>query len=321
VKQLATALLLFAHAMAAQAEPVTVSAEPIASFRRLASQDSFGPFNWRGGLTLTSADERFGGFSGLIMGKDCEDLLAVSDRGTWLKAQLVYDGDRLSGITDAQLAAVLNGKGEPPRNKLAGDAEALTQLRDGAVAVGFESKVRIGSYNLPRGGFAARFQAVPHPREIDTGPDNGEIEALGQLADGRLLAIAESQFDSGGNTRAWAWQSSQTTPFSIARYGDYRVTDLAVLDNGSILTLERRFEPTSLPGMAVRRFSASAITHGTIIKPELLLEATAPLYVIDNMEGIAACQRHGTARITLISDDNFNAAVQSTILLQFDYKP
>jgi hypothetical protein len=321
VRRLAAALLLAASAVTARAEPAIINAAPIASFQRYSAEDGFGPFTWRGGLTLTSEDERFGGFSGLIMGKDCEDLLAVSDRGVWLKASLRYDGENLSGIGDAQLAAMLNRKGQPPGSKIAGDAEALTRLKDGSVAVGFESLVRVGRYDLPRDGFAARFRAIPHPKDIDTGPDNGEIEALGELADGRLIAIAESQFDTGGAIRAWAWKGGQTTPFSIARFDSYRVTDLAVLDDGSILTLERRFEPTSLPGMAVRRFPASAIARGAVIEPELLLEATAPLYVIDNMEGIAACQRGGTTRVTLISDDNFNRTVQSTILLQFDYRP
>lgn len=321
MKRLIALFIGLAGAAAAQAGPVTVATEPIASFQRLPSQDSFGPFTWRGGLTLTSDDEGFGGFSGLIMGKDCGELLAVSDRGAWLKARLSYDGDKLSGLADAQLAAMLNRKGEPPRSKLAGDAEALTQLKDGAVLVGFESLVRVGRYDLARDGFRARFRAVPHPKDIDTGPDNGEIEALGELADGRLIAIAESQFGGDGNIRAWAWKSGQTAAFEIARFGDYRVTDLAVLDDGSILTLERRFEPSSLPGMAVRRFPAAAIASGGIVAPELLLEATAPLYVIDNMEGIAACRRGGETRVTLISDDNFNRAVQSTILLQFAYKP
>lgn len=315
------ALLLAAGAVLARAEPVTVTAEPIASFQRHASQDSFGPFIWRGGLTLTSEDARFGGFSGLVMGKDCEDLLAVSDRGVWLRARIGYDGENLSDIGGAELAAMLNRKGEPPGSKIAGDAEALTRLRDGSVAAGFESLVRVGRYDLPREGFAARFKAIPHPKDIDTGPDNGEIESLGQLADGRLLAIAESHFNSGGAIRAWAWKGGQTAAFTIARFGEYKVTDLAVLDDGSVLTLERRFEPTSLPGMAIRRFPASAIARGAAIEPELLLEATAPLYVIDNMEGIAACQRGGTTRVTLISDDNFNRAVQSTVLLQFDYRP
>ena len=43
--------------------------------------------------------------------------------------------------------------------------------------------------------------------------------------------------------------------------------------------------------------------------------------MIDNMEGIAACERGGETRVTLMSDDNFNRGIQSTILLQFAYGP
>ena len=76
----------------------------------------------------------------------------------------------------------------------------------------------------------------------------------------------------------------------------------------------------SLPGMAVRRFAIADIASGKPVIPELLLEATAPLYVIDNMEAIALCERQGETRVTLMSDDNFNSPVQSTILLQFAYR-
>ena len=38
------------------------------------------------------------------------------------------------------------------------------------------------------------------------------------------------------------------------------------------------------------------------------------------MEAIALCERQGETRVTLMSDDNFNTSVQSTILLQFAYE-
>ena len=97
------------------------------------------------------------------------------------------------------------------------------------------------------------------------------------------------------------------------------MTDLAV-DGDNVLTLERRFSAGSLPGMAVRRFAIASIEGGKPVTAELLLEATAPLYVIDNMEAIALCGRQGETRVTLMSDDNFNASIQSTILLQFAYR-
>ena len=100
-----------------------------------------------------------------------------------------------------------------------------------------------------------------------------------------------------------------------------RALALAVMEDDTVLTLERRFENAALPGMLVRRFPASGLKNGAMVKPELLLEATAPLHVFDNMEGIALCRHEGEARLTLISDDNFNRTLQSTILLQFTLKP
>ncbi len=315
MRRLLASILCLAMTTAAPAETITISAEPIPEFQRLAATEAFGPFTWRGGLTLTSPAADFGGLSGLVIGKGCEELLAVSDMGHWLQARLQYDDKgRLSGMSSAGLQPLRNSEGGSLGGKVQADAEALTRLADGKLLVGFERLVRFGRYE----GVKAKFRPVPHPKDMDTGPDNAQIEAVGQLADGRLLAIGEGQFDASGNIRAWAWKGGETAAFTLTRHGDYRVTDLAVMADGSVLTLERRFTTTSMPGMAVRRFKSSAIARGAMVAPELLLEATAPAYVIDNMEGIAVCERQGETRVTLVSDDNFSP-LQSTILLQFAY--
>ena len=300
---------------------VTVTAEPISSFLRLSTSDEFGSLHWRGGLTLSSPDPAFGGLSGLLLDKGCEEMLAVSDSGTWLKGRLVYEGGRLSGFSDGTMAPIRDSKGGIQQDKAWLDAESLSRGPDGTVAVGFERRVRFGLFDIKAQGFDAPFQPLPHPKAIDAGPENGEVEALGHLGDGRFLAIAEKNFDASGNIRAWAWQGRSAVSFALKRHDAYKVTDVAVLEDGSVLTLERRFTTDSLPGMAVRRFAASAIKANAVIAPELLLEATAPLYVIDNMEGIAACEHGGETRVTLMSDDNFNRGIQSTILLQFAYGP
>ena len=302
----------------AGAEALTVTVEPIGSFQRLSSSNEFGPFTWRGGLTLVSDAKDFGGFSGLVLGKDCEELIAVSDRGNWLSAKLSYGSEGLSGFSDAEMAPIRDSKGRPPKDKRWGDSEALTQLKDGRLAVGFESRVRFGAFDIAKKGFEARFSPLPFPRDIDAGPENGEVESLGQLDDGRLIAIAEQLSDADGNIRGWAWKGERATSFSIVPYGDYRVTDLAV-DGDSVLTLERRFSIGTLPGMAIRRFAVADIGSGSPVEPKLLLEAKAPFYIIDNMEAMALCAREGETRLTLMSDDNFHSSVQSNIILQFAY--
>ena len=83
----------------------------------------------------------------------------------------------------------------------------------------------------------------------------------------------------------------------------------------------RSCSASTFPGMAVSRFPASAIAPGKTVIPETLLEARMPFYAIDNMEGIAVCQRNGELRVNILSDNNFNTQQQRTLLLQFAYTP
>ena len=85
---------------------------------------------------------------------------------------------------------------------------------------------------------AARFKAIPHPKSIDEGPENGEVEAFGALPGGGYIAIGERQYDEEGNIRAWGWKGWQTTLFLLKRYGEYNVTDLVVTPKGDVLTLQ-----------------------------------------------------------------------------------
>lgn len=315
----AAALLLFSAT--ARAGPVEVVAAPVTSFQTFGFGDSFGPFTWRGGLALTSAAEGFGGLSGLVLMDNCEELLAVSDIGNWFRASLTYEREQLSGLEGGELAPILDSKGQPQRSKAWADAEAVAPAGPGKVAVAFERRVRFGLYDIGRKGLKAPFVVIPHPPGIDRGPENGEVEAFGLLPSGAWIAIAERNRDDNGNPRGWTWRGRAATPFAVKRHGDYNVTDLAVLPDGKVLTIERSFSRGSLPGMAIRRFDPAGIAHGITIAPELLFEGRVPFYRIDNMEGISVCERGGETRVTLLSDDNFNPRLQTTLILQFAYRP
>jgi hypothetical protein len=319
---IAAGLLLALLLTPVHADPVTVTTTPVSSFQKLGSTTSFGKLEWRGGLTLESSDEKFGGFSGLSMSKGCEEIVAVSDAGRWFTAKLAYDGgNHLAGLTNGQLAPILDTKGKPPRNKVYGDAEALASLGNGKYLVGFESRPRVGLYDLGRHGLKVRFQLVKSPKSITEGPANGEIESIGLLTSGaykgHYIAIAEKSRDAAGNTRGWLWKSWKTVLFTIERLENYDVTDLALLPHGDVLILERSFSRDSRPGMAIHRFDSADVKPDGVVAPALVFEGRMPFYAIDNMEGIAVCERDGETRVTLISDDNFNTSLQSTLLLQF----
>jgi hypothetical protein len=312
-------------AAAAQVAPITVTSEPLTAFQNLSPADRFGPFVWRGGLVLQSDDPKFGGLSGLVLGRNCEGLTAISDAGRWFTAELSYDGQMLAGLTARDLSPMLDSKGKSQRSKVWGDAEAVTEIAPGRLGVAYESRVRLGTYDVGRLGPKARFVHIHYPKDIDTGDDNGEIEALGRVPvgpdKGALLAISERHWDDEGRASAWLWRGGRVKRFAVAQLEDFEVTDLTILDDGTVLTLERSFSATALPGMAIRRFPVTEVADGKVITPEILFEGRVPFYAIDNMEGIAACRRDGETRITIISDNNFNTRLQRSLILQFAYQP
>jgi hypothetical protein len=321
----ATGLLLNLAASTASAEPLAITSASLSRFALLTNATSFGPLTWRGGIELTSSNEKFGGLSGLIMSDECTSLRAVSDAGRWLTANVTYSGDVLSGLTSSSIAPILDDQGKPPPSKRWGDAEAIAAGPNGKTIVGFESRTRVGAYDLTGKGMTAKFQNLNPPKDIVRGQRNGELESVGYFTNGALkgyyIAIAESNLDTQGDTKAWAWNGKRNFAFSIKQIENYNITDLAMLPNGDILLLQRSYGPLTLPGMAMSRFPASDISKGKTVRPETLLETKVPFYAIDNMEGLAVCERNGELRVNILSDNNFKTDVQRTLLLQFAYTP
>lgn len=323
--RVAVAALLLTGTAFAQA--IEIRSSQLSSFNVVPVIGRFGSFEWRGGLELTSSAKAFGGFSSLALSSDGARMLAVSDRGHWLRATLAYSDGMLSGVTGGEMAPILDAAGKTVRSKVRNDAEALAAWEpgriDGRVIVGFEGRTRAGTFDLASGGLKARFQDLPLPKDVAQGPGNKELESIARFADGplkgRFLAISEENLDLDGNIRAWIFGGGSFA-FSIARHADYAITDAAVLPGGDILTVERSYAPGELPGLAIRRIRAADIAAGARVTPEVLMDVGAPFHAIDNMEGIAVSEMAGETRVTLISDDNYNRA-QRTLLLQFALVP
>jgi len=279
-----------------------------------------------GGLTLTSDNSNFGGFSGLEVSRDGRRFISVSDGGNWLTGRFLYHNSRLTGIADARFAPILNRKGKAEARGSRSDAETVaawnSKSLDGKVIVGFERRQRIEQFNIGKQGLSARPLRVKSPKNLSHGQHNGELEALGRFTEGplkgRFIAISERNHTKGGRLRGWLWRKSKTHEFHITRHEDYLITGLAILPGGKeIITVERSFTPPVLVGMALRTFSVDELLKRKTGPGKLLFAGKLTSYQIDNMEGIAAHQdKHGTV-ITLISDDNFNKSVQSTVIFQF----
>lgn len=301
---------------AAAQQPVAVFSQTVPLDPRDPAARQAGELEYRGGIALRSTDARFGGFSGLHVSTDGTTLLAISDRGAWLRLNLRYDnGGRLIGAGRAEMGALVGEDGLP----LAGegrDAEALAVLPDGSMLVAFERRHRILHYPEATPPFSRPPAAFPAPEGLEEAPANGGLEALVHVGRGFLVAIAERMTAGGGALAAWVGRGGVWEPFGYVRKPGFRVTAAGLLPAGDLLVIEHRYSAAS--GSVVRfvRVPRNAIAPRRRVEGRTLAELAPPL-TTENFEGVSI--RRGErqeALIYVISDDNFNP-LQRTLLMLF----
>ena len=286
-------------------------------------QRTIGSLVYRGGLKLSADDDRFGGFSALLISDDGRRLLAASDKGVWFSAALFYDPEgNLSGAGAARLASITGSDGKPLLGRYR-DAEALAQDMDGAVLLAFEQHHRILRFPPPveinADVLAASLpKLVAVPKELNEFNGNAALEGLATLADGNLLLLTEGLDNERAGKPGWVLRDGAPAKrFEFQRAANFRPTGAARLPDGDILVLERRF--TLIGGVAalLKRVPQERISRDARLEGIELARLLSPL-TVDNMEGLAA-RRDNTGRtiIYLISDDNYSM-LQRTLLLMFE---
>ncbi|MGJ3263054.1 MAG: esterase-like activity of phytase family protein, partial [Salinarimonas sp.] len=104
---------------------------------------------------------------------------------------------------------------------------------------------------------------------------------------------------------------------AVARTDAFGITDCAVLPDGDLLLLERRYALTSGVAARIRRLPGAALRPGSTLDGPVIFEADWT-NAIDNMEGLAIHRGpDGETLLTLISDDNYSM-LQRTLLLEFE---
>lgn len=306
----------------------TLNATPITSFGRGGLPASTGALEWRGGLVLQSTHKNFGGWSGLVVEPDGKRFLSISDAGAWMTGELTYSGQNLAGISNPRIGPLLTLEGSNLKRGKDRDAEALAlvsgSLDDANILVAFEQNARIARYTFSRTRGASPVQGfLQLPEGARKMSRNGGLEAMtvlkGGAYTGAVAAFSERLRDEGDNHLGWIWTAGSTLPIRLQDRDGYDISDMASLEDGSLIVLERRFRWSEGLFIRIRLIPAKSVGSPAPVAGETLLEATLA-NEIDNMEGLAISRdASGTAILTLISDDNFNRSLQRTIVLQFAY--
>ncbi|SFP25580.1 hypothetical protein SAMN03159463_03894 [Mesorhizobium sp. NFR06] len=325
LRALAACMLACASpAIAAQrtvVEPVEISARPISQFHIGHDETRFGPFEFAGGLEMTSPAGDFGALSAFRFLKHGSDFIGVADTGFWFFGTITRDADkRPSGVKNFRVQQMVDAWGRPIDRKWEVDAEGLA-VKDGIATVGFERDHRVAQFKIDADDMKAPFKQLDYLVPARELRQNRGFETVahanrdGQHAGG-LVVVSERSLDEAGNVYAAVIEGPHKGIFSVKRDGDFDITDGAFLPGGDLLLLERSFSIARGVKMRLRRIYGESVKKGAVADGPVLIEADMA-YQIDNMEGLDVWTRDdGALMVSLISDDN-HSILQRNLYLEF----
>jgi hypothetical protein len=271
-----------------------------------------GRLHFLGGWTMSSADPRLGGLSGLRI--EGSTVTAVSDAGMIVTFPL----PGASAAPRLRFQPVVEGPG-PERRRTTRDTEALW-VQGNQLWLTFERQNAIWRYD--RATMRAEASARPAPMRGWRG--NSGAEALARFADGRFLVLEEGRDDGGTASTALLFGGDPTVPgtswmrLTYRRPAGYRATDAAPLPDGRVLILNRGLNGLQLSAKLVVADVRGLRPGGTLAGEEVATLAE-PL-VVDNMEGVAVTEENGRTIVWLVSDDDFMRLFRRTLLLKFELR-
>jgi hypothetical protein len=289
----------------------------------------FGNLEYRGGVVLSSPSTSFCEWSGLVIDGNGKRLLAVSDVGSWMSADVTYSEEGApTGLARALIGPLLDQHGRPLDDKRDRDAESIALVdgstERGTFLIGFEREHRIGRFEVRNGHVLAPTAHLQLPPDADRLLPNAGFEAVAVLQAGPLkgspVAFAERLPGGDGYHTGWIWVEGQPRRILLRDIDGFDITDAAGLPDGGLLILERYFrmgaDGRKDQRMRIRRLQAKELESGARMTGHTVAEADSD-YEIDNMEGLAVhAGASGETVVTLLSDDNLNPA-QRTLFLQF----
>ena len=286
-----------------------------------------------GGFVLDSSRNEFGGFSGLLI--DDLELVAISDRGFWWQQPLKQQKNgRIELASGGQMGPLFDFGGRIPDGGDRRDAEEIATWPGGQL-VSYEGEHRIVLYRRASGRrrgdvppiAGRRPRRLKVPVEIDVTIENGGIEAMTRLRDGRLVIFSEEQHDRQGRGLLWVGEPTRGRwrLLKLELVEDFLPTSAATLPSGDVLVLERSYEESRGVRARIRRIPVEAFAaipsgpRAPIVGSEIL--RIEPPEAVDNFEGLEVlAMEDGRVFFFLLSDDNFNDS-QRTLLLQFELLP
>lgn len=260
-----------------------------------------------GSLRLTSAEAAFGGLSGLHVDRDGMAMIAISDRSSYVRADLVRDASGRLASARLGKMKVLRGTAVDESAGHRGDSEGLAIAPDGRIFVSYEG---VSPWLARFASFGSQPVRLPANPAFVFRDKNTSLEALAVDARGTLYVVPEELNDR--TIPVYRFQAGKwRAPLSVPRIGTFRPVAADIGPDGRFYLLERRFDAFGGFASRLRRFDLGrdGLSAGTT-----LLQTPSRRH--DNLEGLSVWRARDGLRATMVSDDNF-FSFQVTELVEY----
>ena len=229
-------------------QSITVESRALESFSaREALNRRVGALQFRGALVLTSAARDFGGLSAIRLDPAGEHFVALSDKAHWFTGRIVYRERRAGRPCRCE-----DGADAQQRRPHAGCRRAAGTIPNRSLSTArspmsaSSASIRSCDSISAMAAYFARGAPIAVPPAFRTLPVNRGIEALvvaptNSPVAGALIAFAERALDADGNHLGFILGGPSPGQFTLKRTRDYDVSDAALLPNGDLVVLERKF--------------------------------------------------------------------------------
>lgn len=305
-------LLLATFAPPGAERPRPQQAEAVLHFQPVPLDPSWperrraGALIFLGGWSLSSASTLFGGLSALHVEEG--EATAFTDSGSVVRFPL----PPAPAGAQVRIARLPDGPGEGTR-KTDRDVEAAV-VRGRLAWIAFERGNAVWRYD--RRGWRAVGGAAPDA--MGEWSSNRGAEAMARLPDGRFLVFAEGK---KAVSEAILFLGDPAHPRTRTRRllyrppSGFRITDAALLPDGRLLLLHRRFRLLDGVSAKLAVLEPARWREGALLEGEEIAHLRAPM-TIDNLEALAVSEEGGRTIVWMASDDNFNP-LQRTLLMKF----
>jgi len=276
--------------------------------RNNSDRRAIGGLRYLGGWEMRSDDPRFGGISAMHV--EGGEVIALSDAGSLIRFPLPR-GRRVV----ATIQPLADGPGDY-RVKRDRDVESMV-VHGGHAWLGFERRNAIWRYRLSDW----RSDSNRRPQAMRKWPRNAGAEAMVRLDDGRFIVFSEGRRRPDGSTEALLFARDPSRPgppptrFGYRAPSGYRITDAALLPDGRLLLLNRRFTLVEAMSAKLVVVDPAVPEPGETMTGREIATLARPL-TVDNMEALSITREGARTILWIASDDNL-APFQRSLLMKF----